>query len=167
MKNVFVISLAEYLGFIQGPGLHGERDLKNRLKLVDAVEYFSILTIATFSGWVLANLFANTGIPHRGLDPVLTHSDWSLQGKSILTTAGVVALFVTIHLAMACFMHVLTVPNLKTSAWFKVEYRHGIPKYNLYFENALEFVAVWLFSAYVISLVLELIVNRRAKSKQT
>ena len=90
MKNVFVISLAEYLGFIQGPGLHGERDLKNRLKLVDAVEYFSILTIATFSGWVLANLFANTGIPHRGLDPVLTHSDWSLQGKSILTTAGVV-----------------------------------------------------------------------------
>ena len=51
------------------------------------------------------------------------------------------------------------------SLW--VEYRHGIPKYNLYFENALEFVAVWLFSAYVISLVLELIVNRRAKSKQT
>lgn len=181
MKNMFVIMLAARLGFIQGPGVDREKDLKKQSNLTNAIAYLSILILAIFSGWVLANLFANTGIPHRGLDPVLTHSDWALQGKSVLTTVGVVGIFVTIHFAMTCFMYVSTGAKLKTSSSFKsallillglfvallwVEYGNGIPKYNLYLKNAVDFVSVWLFSSYAISIILELILNRSAKSKQ-
>ncbi len=181
MKNRFVIGLAERWGFIQSRGVVREKGSKNSLSPADALAYFLILTISTFSGWVLANLFANTGFPHRGLDPVLTHSDWSLQGKSILTTVGVVTLFVTIHFGVTCVMHVSNMANLKTSALFKfllvillclivaslwVEYGNGIPQYNLYFKNALEFVAVWLVSSFVTSIMLQLIMSRSTKFKQ-
>ena len=181
MKNMFAIRLAERWGFIQSRGVVLEKGFRKPLNPADALEYFLILTIATFSGWVLANLFANTGFPHRGLDPVFTHSDWSLQGKSILTTAGVITLFVTIHFAVTCFIQVSTMANLKTSALFKfllatllclivaslwVEYGNGIPQYNLYFKNALEFVAVWLVSSFVTSIMLQLIMSRSANFKQ-
>jgi hypothetical protein len=178
---MFVVNLAKSWGFIQDRGLNQKEGLKRQLSLSDALEYLLALTISAFSGWVLANLFADTGIPHRGLDPVFTHSDWSLQGRSILTTFGVVALFVTIHFAWACFKYVAKMTNLKTSKLFKsllviliclnvaslwVEYGNGIPEYDLYFENAVEFDAVWIFSAFMISVLLELIRNRSKKFKQ-